>query len=94
MQLKRVGPQTVKLTMLLIKFMKLELYNFCDMNIKHSLLIINLHDQQADTFVKFSNLANNWHFCTPFIINISISPPLDPKSFYIQRIFFNHSKRV
>ena len=36
----------------------------------------------------------NWHFCTPIMVNISIPPPLDPKFFYAQRIFFKRSKRV
>ena len=27
----------------------------------------------------YSDLAKNCHFCVPIIVNISISPPLDPK---------------
>ena len=54
---------------------------------KHSSLIMNLHEQQAYAFAQFSDLAKNWHFCTPIIVNISIHPFLDPKSFDIQRIF-------
>ena len=45
------------------------------------LLIINLHEQQAYTVVQLSDLAKNWHFCTPIIVNISIPQPLDPKTF-------------
>ena len=29
---------------------------------KHSLFIINLHEQRAHRFVKFFDLAKNWHF--------------------------------
>ena len=43
------------------------------------MLIINLHEQQAYTFVQFSDLAKNWQFCTPIIVNISIPPPLNLK---------------
>ena len=35
-----------------------------------------MHEQQAYTFVKFSDLAKNWLFCTPIY-----TPPLDLKSF-------------
>ena len=63
-------------------------------HIKHSLLIINLHEQQAYPFVQVSDLAKNWHFCTPIIVNMSMPPPLDPKSFDIQRIFWKRSKRL
>ena len=31
------------------------------MDTKHSLLIINLHEQQAYAFVQFSDLAKKWH---------------------------------
>ena len=46
---------------------------------KHSLLIINLHEQKAYTFDQFSDLAKNWHFRPPINGNISIPPPLDQK---------------
>ena len=42
---------------------------------KHSSLIINLHEQQAYTFVQFSDLAKNWHFCTSIIVNMSKPHP-------------------
>ena len=32
------------------------------------------------------DVALNWHFSTPFIINISVAPPLDPITFDKQRI--------
>ena len=43
-------------------------------------------EQQAYTFVQFSDTAKKWHFCTLIIVNISVAPPLDPKTFYIRRI--------
>ena len=46
-------------------------------NIKNSLLKFNLHEQQACTFVKFSDIAINW----PFVTLISDALPLDPKAF-------------
>ena len=61
---------------------------------KHSLLTFNLLEQYADEFVQFSDLAKNWHFCTPIIVNISIPPPLDQKISDIQSIFFKRSKCV
>ena len=42
---------------------------------KHSSLIINLYEQQALTFVPFSDSAKNWRFCTHIIVNISIPHP-------------------
>ena len=45
---------------------------------KHSLLIINLHEQQAYTVVQRTDLAKSLHFCTPFNVNISIPRPLNP----------------
>ena len=44
---------------------------------KHLLLIINLHELQAYKFVKFSDLAKNWYFCTPIIIIFSVAPPFE-----------------
>ena len=46
-------------------------------NTKHSLLKINLHEQQACTFVTL----------------ISVAPPLDPKTFDKRRILSKCSKR-
>ena len=43
---------------------------------KHSLLTINF-PEQAYAFVQFSDLAKNWHICTPIIVNIYIPTPLD-----------------
>ena len=40
-------------------------FKMCIFN-KNVLLIINLHDQQ------FSDLAKNWQFKTPIIVNISV----------------------
>ena len=57
-------------------------------------MIINLHEQYVYTVVQFSDLAKNWQFCTPIIVNIVIHPPLDPKTFDIQRIVWNYSKRL
>ena len=54
---------------------------------KHLLLIINLDEQQACTVVQLPDFAENCLFCTPVIVNISIPPPLDPKTFVLQRIF-------
>ena len=48
---------------------------------------MNLHEQQAYTFVQFSDLAKNRHVCTSIIVNIFIPQHLDRKSFEIQRIF-------
>ena len=56
---------------------------------KHSFLILNLYEQQAYIVVQLSDFAKNWHFCTTIIVNISIPPPLDPKTFDIQKIFLN-----
>ena len=55
-----------------------------------------MHEQQAYTFGQFSDLAKNWHLCihVPIIVNMSLPPPLDPKSFDIQRIFLKRSKRL
>ena len=50
---------------------------------KQSLLIINLHEQQASEFVQFSDLAKFWHF---IIVNISVTPPLNPKTFDKRKI--------
>ena len=51
---------------------------------KHLLLIIDLHEQQAYKFVQLNfRFSQNWQFCTPIIVNISIPPPLDPKKKYI-----------
>ena len=61
---------------------------------EHSLLTINLMEQYAHAFVQFSDLAKNWHLCTPIIVNISIPPPLDPKIFDIKRIFLKRFKRA
>ena len=61
---------------------------------KHSLLTIDLLEQNAYGFVQFSDFAKNWRFCTPIIVNISIPPPLDPKISDIQIIFLKRSKRV
>ena len=40
----------------------------------YMLLIINLHELQAYKFVKFSDLAKNWYFCTPIIVIFSVAP--------------------
>ena len=61
---------------------------------KHLLLMINLDEQQAYTVVQLFDFAENWHFCTPIIVNIFIPPPLDPKTFVIQRIFLKYSKHL
>ena len=42
---------------------------------------MNLHEQQTYNFVQTSDLAKNWHFSTPIIVNIFIPQPLDPKKF-------------
>ena len=39
-------------------------------------------------------IAENWRFSTLIIVNISVSPCLDPKSFDIQRIILKHSKHL
>ena len=44
-----------------------------------------MHEQQAFTFVHFSDVAKNWHFRTLIIVNISVAPPLDPQTFDKQR---------
>ena len=61
---------------------------------KHLLLMINLDEQQSCTVVQLPDFAENCHFCTPVIVNISILPPLDPKTFVILRIFLKRSKRL
>ena len=40
---------------------------------KHSLLMINLKEQQAYEFVQFSDFAKNSHLCTPIIVNIFVA---------------------
>ena len=64
------------------------------MHTKHSLLIINFPKEKAYAFVQLSDLAKNWHISTPIIVNISIPPPLGPKTFDIQIIFLKRSKPV
>ena len=54
-------------------------------NIKHSLLKINLHEQQACTFVKFSDIAKNW----PFVTLIPVDPPI--KNFWYTK---NYPKKL
>ena len=56
--------------------------------------MINLDAQQTCTVVQLPDFAENFHLCTPIIVNISIPPPLDPKTFVIQRIFLKRSKRL
>ena len=74
-----------KLALMLIKFMKYGLiWIFRGMSklciyTKHLLLMINLDEQQAYTVVQLFVFAENWHFCTPIIVNIFIPQPLDPK---------------
>ena len=86
--LKELEQQTAKWSLLLIKIMKYGIVQFVCyiiitgksklwINTKYSLLKINLHEQQACTFVKFSNIDKNW----PFVTLISVAPPLDPKTF-------------
>ena len=58
------------------------------------LLMINVDEQQASTVVQLSDFAENCLFCTPINVNITIPPPLDPKTFVIQRIFLKRSKRL
>ena len=49
--------------------------------LKHSLLLIHLHEQQAYIFVQCSHIAKNWNFCTlNYHRQISVAPPLDPKT--------------
>ena len=43
-------------------------------------------------YMNFSDLAKTWHFCTPIIVYISVTPPLNPKTFEIPRIIFIRSK--
>ena len=61
---------------------------------KQLLLVINLDEQQAKTVVQLSDFAKNLRFFTPMVVNISIPPPLDPKTFVIQSIFLKRSKRL
>ena len=72
----------MKLALFLIKFMKYGFVQFllyeCLEEGPNCIFIL---------FVQFSDLAKNWQFCTPIIGNISMPPPLYPKSFDIQRIF-------
>ena len=53
---------------------------------KHRMLIINLHKQQALTFVQFSDLVKNVTLCTLIIVNISLTSAIDPITFDIRRI--------
>ena len=69
---KEIGPRTVKLALLLIKFMKYGivtflLYEYLEkspncITTKHSSLIINLNEQQTYTVVECSDLAKNGIF--------------------------------
>ena len=61
---------------------------------KHSLLITNLHEEQAYKFVQFSDFTKNRHLWTPIIVNISVAPPLDPIPFDIWRIILKRSSRL
>ena len=48
--------------------------------------MINLDEQQANIVVQLPDFDDNCHLCTSIIVNISIPPPLDTKTFVIQRI--------
>ena len=52
---------------------------------------MNLHEQQAFYLFIFSDIAKN--FCTLIIVNISVSPSLDPQTFDIQRKILKRYKR-
>ena len=94
---KDVGPCTAKFVLLLIKINDVwnctifviwvfrERTKLCIYN-KHSLLINNLHEQQAYTFVQFSKLAKNCHFFTHIIVNIS-NPHLSIQKVLIYKEF-------
>ena len=56
---------------------------------KHLLLIINLHELQAYKFVKFSDLAKNWYFCTPIIVIFSVAHPLIQKLLIYEQSSWN-----
>ena len=59
---------------------------------KYLFLIINLNQQHAYTFVQFSDIAKNWHFCILIIVSISVAPTLDPKTFDKRRHILKRSK--
>ena len=46
--------------------------------IYQTFVVFFLDEQQACTVVQLPDFADNCHFCTPIIVNISIPPPLDP----------------
>ena len=64
--------------------------------ISHSVLIINLHEQQAHTIVQFSDfhVAEKKHFRTTIFENIFVVQSLDSETFDIRRIILKRSKRL
>ena len=54
---------------------------------------MNIHEQQAFTFVHFSDVARNWHFRRLINVNIIVAPPLDPQTFDKQRKILKRYKR-
>ena len=60
----------------------------------HSVLIINLHEQQAHTIVQYSDLAEKKHFRTTIFVNISVVKTLDLETFDIRRIILKQTKRL
>ena len=49
-----------------------------------------MNQQHAYTFVQFSDIAINWHFCIRIIVNIYVAPLLDPKTFDKRRFIFSN----
>ena len=50
-----------------------------------------MNQQHAYTFVQFSDIAKNWHFCTLIIVNISDAPLRDLKTFDKRRFICSNN---
>ena len=45
-----------------------------------------MNEQHAYTFVKYSDIPKNWHFCTLIIVNISVAPSRRSINFWYTKI--------
>ena len=57
-------------------------------------MVYNLHEQQAFTYFQFSDLAKNWHLCTPVIVNILYPHPSIQKKVFIYKESFEKTSVV
>ena len=95
--IQEVGPQTTKLALFLIKVY--EIWN-CTIFVKwifrgksnlciytkHSLFTIDLLEQKTYAFIQFFDFSQNWHFCTPIIVNIPLPHPSIQNIWYTKNL--------